>query len=312
MTISYVEPLSRAVERMRRILFQPFDLVKWLVLGFSAWLAGLASSGSNGGSRVVLGPEHFIRGRNVIADAEEAWSHIWESFVLTALVVFVITVVLAVVLLLLWVSSRAKFIYLDNVVHNRAQIVDPWKRFQRLGNSLFLWRFGFAVVTGLAIGGVLLVVVAPVATLSSSDVWLGLSFGATSLAILAVACLAVIAAYVFLFLESFVIPIMYKFDLKATDAWRAFLPWLKSDAGWFVVYGLFILVLAIPLLVVLSIFVCCTCCIIALPYIGTVVLLPVWVTFRIFGPEFLAQFDPGFDLFNTPPAAIPETTGEEA
>ena len=48
MGVSYVEPLSRAVERMRGTLFQPFDLVKWLVMGFSAWLAGLATGGGGG------------------------------------------------------------------------------------------------------------------------------------------------------------------------------------------------------------------------------------------------------------------------
>ena len=41
MQISFVEPLSRAWERMRRMLFSPFELGRWLVLGFSAWLAGL-------------------------------------------------------------------------------------------------------------------------------------------------------------------------------------------------------------------------------------------------------------------------------
>jgi len=40
-----------------------------------------------------------------------------------------------------------------------------------------------------------------------------------------------------------------------------------------------------------------TCCIVVLPYVGTVILLPIWVTYRLFSVEFLAQFDPGFDLF---------------
>ncbi len=40
-----------------------------------------------------------------------------------------------------------------------------------------------------------------------------------------------------------------------------------------------------------------TCCIVAFPYVGTVILLPILVTYRLFSVEFLAQFDPGFDLF---------------
>ena len=40
--------LSRSVKRfelMKRILFQPFDLKKWLVIGFAAWLANLGGVG---------------------------------------------------------------------------------------------------------------------------------------------------------------------------------------------------------------------------------------------------------------------------
>jgi len=43
--VSFVEPLSRAGERTRNMLFGPFELVKWLVLGFSVWLANLANGG---------------------------------------------------------------------------------------------------------------------------------------------------------------------------------------------------------------------------------------------------------------------------
>jgi len=49
-----------------------------------------------------------------------------------------------------------------------------------------------------------------------------------------------------------------------------------------------------------------TCCalflVLAIPYVGTVVLLPVYVTARAFGPEFLAQFGPEFETW---PAADP-------
>jgi len=34
--------------------------------------------------------------------------------------------------------SRGKFMFLDNVVHDRAEVSQPWQDFRRLGNSLFL------------------------------------------------------------------------------------------------------------------------------------------------------------------------------
>ena len=46
--IQILKPFGEAFELMKRILFQPFDLKKWLVVGFAAWLANLG--GSDGGS----------------------------------------------------------------------------------------------------------------------------------------------------------------------------------------------------------------------------------------------------------------------
>ena len=196
-------------------------------------------------------------------------------------------------------SSRAKFIFLDNVVHNRAQIVEPWHRLRDLGSSLFLWRLAFAVVCGLMVLLLLILFLAPAATLSFSDALAGLSFAAMFLGVLTLVLFGIAAAFVALLLEGFVIPIMYKFDLKATEAWRYFLPWLKTRPWPFILYGLLVLVLGICFAAVFVLLCALTCCIVALPYVGTVILLPIWVTYRLFSVEFLAQFDPGFDVFTS-------------
>jgi hypothetical protein len=310
MAITFVDPLSRAVERMRQMLFQPFDLVKWLVLGFSAWLAGLASGAGGGTGASNFDSDAWDRPGDVLRECGHAWDRLLENVFLLPLGLLLISLLLVIVLLLLWISSRAKFIFLDNVVHDRAQIKEPWKRFQRLGNSLFLWRFGFVAACFAVLMGVALLVLAPAATLSLHDAVRGLSFAGMFLGILLAAVIGVVIAYILLLLENFVIPIMYRFDLKATDAWRAFLPWLRAHPGWFFLYGLFVLLAAIPVAFVIALLVCCTCCIVALPYIGTVILLPMWVAYRALGPEFLAQFDPKFDLFTPALPPIPETAGE--
>jgi len=124
--------------------------------------------------------------------------------------------------------------------------------------------------------------------------------------VLVMICLGLVAAFVALMLEGFVIPIMYKFDLKATEAWRYFLPWIKSRPLSFLLYGLFVFVLGFLVVVLFGLMCVVTCCVVALPYVGTVILLPIWVTYRLFSVEFLAQFDPGFDLFV--PVEIPAET----
>ncbi len=304
MQISFAEPLSRAWERMRRILFEPFELAKWLVLGFSAWLAGLAGSGTGGTAWNSAGDD--ISHKTHASGLSEAIESVAENLIWMPLVLLGVLAVLAIVLAILWVSSRAKFIFLDNVVHNRAEIVEPWKRFKAVGDSLFLWRVGFFVI----LTGILLVVAGaiflPAASLSFSDALRGLSFAGIFFGVLTLMVVAAAAFFVLLFMENFVIPIMYKFDLRAMEAWRYFLPWMKNHAGWFVAYGVLFLVAAIAFQVVVMMLCLFTCCIILIPYVGTVILLPAWVLYRIYGVEFLAQFHPDFDLFTGVPSVIDE------
>src|SRR5438874_11650438 len=46
--IEIFTPFGEAFELMKKILFQPFDLKKWLVIGFTAWLASLGAGGGSG------------------------------------------------------------------------------------------------------------------------------------------------------------------------------------------------------------------------------------------------------------------------
>src|SRR5512136_2496085 len=58
MNISVSEPLSRAWSRMIAALFKPFNLHTWLVVGFTAFLAGLANE-YGGGSSGWRGRKNF-------------------------------------------------------------------------------------------------------------------------------------------------------------------------------------------------------------------------------------------------------------
>ena len=46
--IEILSPFNQAIELTRLILFRPFDITKWLVIGFAAFLSGWFNSG--GGS----------------------------------------------------------------------------------------------------------------------------------------------------------------------------------------------------------------------------------------------------------------------
>lgn len=299
MRIGYFEPLSRAWERTRVILWQPFDLGKWLLLAFAAWLAGLTT---DTGSVAAWRTDSNDFGRHPWEGAAAAWQNLASSAVWLPIAVMGIMIGIAFAVLLLWITSRAKFIFLDNLVRNQAEIVEPWKRHETLGNSLFLWRlcFGAACVVGVML--VALVFFAPAAGFSLHDALAGLSVAAGIFGVLGMMVFGVAAAFVALTTESFVVPIMYRYEMTILDAWRAFLPWFRVRPAHFVLYGLFVLMLAAIFAVFFSVFCMMTCCLAAVPYFGTALLLPVWVAYRILSVEFLAQFHPDFDLFRPLPA----------
>ncbi len=312
MNIEYLAPLNRSWDRCKDILFRPFRIQTWLALGFTAWVAGLmhGTGTGGGGFNVQLKPGQ-VPG-HVLRSIGEAYARLVAEIArhpgTVALVGAGAVLALALALVFLWLSSRFKFIFLDNVVTGRVKISEPWRRLGALGDSLFLWRIGFAVAAIVA-ALLLVLLTAGLGVLGAAGmpgfIHRGLLFvvGLAALVIAAVLLLVFVAVVV----ENFIIPIMYRFNLGVLDAWRAFLPWFRSYAGAFIVYALFVVALAVMVGLGILVVGLMTCCIgwiiVALPYVGTVVLLPMWVTYRLLGPEFLHQLSPELALL--PPAPEP-------
>jgi hypothetical protein len=102
------------------------------------------------------------------------------------------------------------------------------------------------------------------------------------------------------FLAQFVVPIMYRHRLSATEAWKMFLVIFRKHPGNFVLFGLLYLgiLLAGGLLYLAGGLL--TCCIglilMAIPYIGTVITLPLPTLLCFLSLEFLGQFGDDFTL----------------
>jgi uncharacterized RDD family membrane protein YckC len=96
---------------------------------------------------------------------------------------------------------------------------------------------------------------------------------------------------------------MYKYKTGATRAWLKFLHHMGRHIGSFIIYGLFIFILGIAVAIGIIFLALITCCIglllIAIPFVGTVILLPVSYTFRALSIEFLKQFGDEFDVLST-------------
>ncbi len=197
------------------------------------------------------------------------------------------------------------------MVHARPAIIEPWSRFARQGNSLFVWSIFFVIACVIAVLVVALPFLASLRALWGDGEfhWLGLLSLAGFMFMAIPVALAI--AYTVLFLNSFVVPIMYQHNLTATEAWSRFLSLLRANPLAFIIYGLLMIVLAVAIGMGVAVLGFSTCCIgfilVGTPYLGQVVLLPVHATLRAFGPEFLAQFGPEYNVFAAaaPPPATP-------
>jgi hypothetical protein len=114
---------------------------------------------------------------------------------------------------------------------------------------------------------------------------------------------AVIAVALLLkFTDDFVVPIMYLRRSTCTDAWREFWSLLSANKGRFTLYVLFQIVIgmAISAIVLAAMVVTCCCagCIMAIPYIGTVFVLPILVFQRSYSLCYFRQFGLAFDAFS--------------
>jgi hypothetical protein len=304
MRISVTDPIGPAFERTKRILFQPFNLSKWMTLGFCAFLASLGEGGGGGSGGTGGNP---AGGQSQGGGPSPSDIADWIETNLAAILVIgalVLTIVLAIMAVLIWLTSRGKFMFLDGVARNRGAVVEPWRAFKPLANNLAGVRFLLAVISM----GLILTIL----TAAAIIVWPDLKadrFGDRALVGLVFAVPAFLATglvfgVIGALIEDFVVPAMYQFGMPCTEAWRLVMAdVVRGRVGTIVLYFLMKIVLGLGIGIAAVVVVCATCCIAALPYIGTVILLPMYVFLRCYPLCFLEQLGPEWRIFADEPPA---------
>jgi hypothetical protein len=284
---------------MKRLLFQPFEAYRWFTFGFCAWLATLTDGGCNfnlpGGGRGGRG------GRaGAAAEPFQRFGH-WcgEHLALVLLLALLaVGVGVGLWLLLLWLSSRGKFMFLDNVVTGEPRIGIPWREYRAEARSLMLWRIGFTVVAlflVLAAIGIGILPLLPLIRGGGKPEPLALVMSLLPLLLLVVTAafaLGVVASL----LEAFVIPRMFALRQGCLEAWRGTLAMLRGRwsavVAFLLAHFLLGLLAGVAILAAVLVTCCIAGCLLALPYLGAVLLLPVTVFFRLFSLEFLKALEP--------------------
>ena len=325
--IDFGTPFNKAWQRTESILFRPFEIGKWFVLGFSAWLASFihdqglslfnANPGGGGNSSRSSSSNHawldnldsFGHHFNASAAGAGGVAHGGgalagtEGIMIGLLVAAAAVIILLVVLVMYWLGARGQFMFLDNVLHRRAEVVRPWREFKRRGNRLFL----FMVVMGLIVIVATLAVVAVCLfgflhtafgtwSFKAFDQFQFIKHWPAMLAWIAplVAHIIVLCGAYCLYLD-FAVPIMYRQDCGAWAAagkvWNIF--WQKP---WDCLLYLLVRLGMSVMFNLLALLLCCICCFTILPYLNAVATLPYRVFRFGFTMEYLSQFGPEYSL----------------
>lgn len=310
MAISVTDPIGRAINRAAYITFKPFDLGKWFVLGFVAWLSGLGEGGgggfgghgnTGGGRRGPAAP--FPGGTGRAAEKfHEVWG--WLSAHMTEVVligVLIAAIVIGLSLLILWVSSRGKFMFLEAICNNTYEVAASWRRYVYLGNSLFTFRICLTLL------GMTLVI--PIIAIALGIAWPDIRaqrFETNAITAILMG-LGLLLPVVIVFgivswcTNNFVTTIMYAGNLTVLAAWREFRANIvPGHVGTLVLFFLMQLVLSIAIGIASVIVGCVTCCIGFLPYLSTVITLPLRVFGLCYPVYFLQQFGPRYVIIREP------------
>jgi hypothetical protein len=299
--IEILSPFNQAIELTRLILFRPFDITKWLIIGFAAFLGGWVNSGGGNinpwsfrgwNSSTAQTPQFQFRSLNL--------DH--AGVFLLVLVAILVILIFAIAILWLWVTSRGRFIFIDCLVRNRAAISEPWGDYRQEGNRFFL----FLIV--LIVASIAIMALSGGFVFGCLMVWRNYQISNTP-ALLVLVPIAVFAWVAFAVVVNLIVhfmpPVMYARRCSPGDAALALVRLILDDPVPFIFFILFMITLWIGWIMVGCLVTCLTCCLASLPYIGTVMVLPVPVFFRSFSLLFLRQFGADWDVWSKIP--VPET-----
>ena len=296
----FIKPLKKAYQRMKKDLFQPFDLNKWIYVGFTSFLAGLTGYSSGTGSSNIGMQYSEYNWDNLLSLPENTRNFLELHPVWFAIIVAGLIFIFCISLIVCWISSRGRFMFLDNILKNNYEVVRPWHEFKKEGNSLFKWLLCY---------GLVLTIVILMTIFYAFEIFRGFKLNTLPVSsktafimgfVFTLLTLSVIFGYTIMCLNHFVIPIMYKYRIGVNKAWSKFFTLALRHAGRFILYGLFLSALQIITAISVALISIMTCCIgfliLMLPFVQSVFLLPVSYTFRALSIEFLSQFGEEYDL----------------
>ncbi len=251
--LSATETFTPALDRMKRLLFNPFRFGVWWRLAVLGLFTGELSTGGFNFPTNFNAPSQHKNSDPFTAVPQFHWPslpHLIAWIALAALVVVVLS------LIFMYVSSILRFVLFDAVLSGNVRIREGWRRWKQRGLTLFPWKIGFSLVM-FAIYAVVFGV--PVLLAWRAGLFRNpgqhlaiLILG--GLALFGLALLIVLSGLaVYVLTKDFVVPIMAFEGVGPIDGWRRLLLMMNANKGTYAGYLGFKALLAIAAGIVVGI-----------------------------------------------------------
>jgi hypothetical protein len=301
---SPLDAATEAYEHTRRHLF-PFKFERWLALGLVTFLDQCGRGGMGLGPNLRVGNPFPSGGSSGARDVEGVFGEIgaWMG-AHVALVVGIaalgFALIVAISALILWINSRATFVYVENVATGGIEIARPWRAHAERARSYFAWRFGLAM--GVMVAVLFLVGLGIAAVLAFHDH--GYRLVVAALVLVPLLLLLIVAAGLLsLAFRDFAAPIQMVAGVSCGAALRLVARLVRAHPLAFFLYVVLKVVFGIAQGIIMVAAACLTCCCILIPVVTQTFLQPLFFFERAWPLYLLRQL--GYDLVTGPTASAP-------
>jgi len=241
MRINVLDSFSRAFKHTENFLFKPFNLKKWLTLGFITLFTfsggysfnfNYPDSWNHKDANKAFQPDnidwmilknkilHFLNGA--------------DTNTIIMLATLIVLCSLLFFLIFMWLNSVFNFVLVDNIIKNKAAVKEPFARLKPKGKSLFLWNLAVFVIFLLLFAAFISLIVFGIYDYHKTH-------GAINILWMVLGGIFIIAAGIFagiigLVTTDFIIPVMYAEDIEILQAWKNFMPNVKGNIVNLLVY----------------------------------------------------------------------------
>ncbi len=265
--VKFTEIINASIEWTAAMLFRPFKPKKWLILTFVALLAGYMAGGGN-----FNGGNNFKRSKSPVKTSQISPSVIpvesrtsqsltgessgMPDFLaglggigLSFFSITLILLIIAMVLVLMWLSSRFNFIFIQNITRNDASIRKPFRENKFIGNSYFKFSLIYSFLSVTTLGGIMLGAIIYAGSRNFFDQGTAAGIKRIVLTFFPIGILFLLLLVIFVAIgfavHQFVLIIMYKQRIGIKAAWPKFVAIFLKNKSKFIIFFLLYIGLSI-------------------------------------------------------------------